>query len=61
VLAGDDEEALQQRVHKIEHIVYPEVVTWFAQGRLDNQDDIAYLDGKALAQPVIIDQEAARV
>lgn len=60
VLTGDDEELLQQRVHKIEHIVYPEVVKWFAEGRLDNRDDIAYLDGKALTQPVIIDQEAVR-
>ena len=57
VLAGDDEEALQQRVHKIEHVVYPEVVKWFAQGHLDNRDDIAYLDGETLTQPVIIDQE----
>ncbi|RVU84751.1 phosphoribosylglycinamide formyltransferase [Leucothrix sargassi] len=56
VLAGDDEDTLQQRVHKIEHIVYPEVVKWFAEGRLDNRDDIAYLDGEALTKPVIIDQ-----
>ncbi|WP_170310673.1 phosphoribosylglycinamide formyltransferase [Leucothrix arctica] len=60
VLAGDDEEALQARVHKIEHVVYPEVVTWFANGRLNNQGDIAYLDGKPLTQPVIIDQETVR-
>ena len=60
VLADDDEDALQKRVHKIEHVVYPEVVTWFAIGRLDNRDDIAYLDGEPLVQPVIIDQEAVR-
>ena len=61
VLAGDDEEALETRVHKIEHVVYPEVVTWFANGRLANRDDIAYLDGEPLTQPVIIDQEAVRI
>ena len=60
VIAGDDEEVLQARVHKIEHVVYPEVVSWFANGRLNNKDDIAYLDGKPLTQPVIIDQETVR-
>ena len=60
VLTGDDEDALQKRVHKVEHVVYPEVVTWFANGRLDNRDDIAYLDGEPLVQPVIIDQETVR-
>jgi len=60
VLTGDDEDALQSRVHKIEHVVYPEVVTWFANGRLDNRGDVAYLDGEPLVQPVIIDQETVR-
>ena len=56
VLEGDDETSLQQRVHRIEHVVYPEVVKWFAQGRLGYQDHLAVLDGKVLDQAVIIDQ-----
>lgn len=57
VLADDTEEALQQRVHKIEHVIYPEVVTWFAQKRLMYQNNQALLDGEVLSQPVIIDQQ----
>ena len=34
VLENDDEESLQQRVKKIEHMLYPEVIDAFAEGRL---------------------------
>jgi len=35
VHAGDDEKTLQERVKKIEHLLYPEVIDSFAEGRLD--------------------------
>ncbi len=58
VFPGDTVEQLQQRVHRIEHVIYPNVVTWFAQGRLSYKDHQAYLDGELLTVPVIFEQEA---
>lgn len=57
VLAGDTEDSLQNRVHRIEHVIYPKVVEWFAKGRLRCQQGQAYLDNKPLEQPVVIDQD----
>lgn len=34
VLAGDDAETLAQRIHTVEHKLYPEVVSWFTGGRV---------------------------
>ena len=34
VLAGDDEDALSARVLRQEHLIYPQAVRWFAEGRL---------------------------
>ena len=56
VLTGDKEESLQARVHRIEHVIYPVVIEWFAQGRLECRGDRAYLDEKPLDHPVIIEQ-----
>jgi len=55
VLKDDTEESLEQRVHRIEHIVYPEVVKWFAEGRLSYIDNQAYMDDTLLTEPVVID------
>jgi len=57
VLHDDDESSLQERVHRIEHVIYPEVIEWFAQGRLDCRNDKAYLDDKLVVEPIIIEQE----
>jgi phosphoribosylglycinamide formyltransferase-1 len=35
VLAGDDEEALSQRVLAAEHKIYPQAVRWFVEGRVE--------------------------
>ena len=56
VLEDDDESSLQERVHRIEHVIYPEVVDWFAKGRLACREDKAYLDDKCLAKPIVIEQ-----
>ena len=56
VLESDTEESLQERVHRIEHVVYPEVVRWFAEGRLGYENHQAYMDGEILQDPIIIDQ-----
>lgn len=41
-------ETLKQRIHQLEHQLYPEVLRWFAQRRLEIRDDKIYLDGVLL-------------
>lgn len=53
VLPGEAELALSARVQRLEHIIYPRAVGWFAEGRLAWRDDAAWLDGARLAGPVI--------
>lgn len=53
ILPGDDESTLSARVQRLEHIIYPLAVGWFAAGRLTWVDGGARLDGLLLAQPVI--------
>jgi phosphoribosylglycinamide formyltransferase-1 len=50
---GDDEQALSARVQHWEHIIYPEAVSLFAQGRLSMRDDACWLDGHRLDQPIL--------
>lgn len=48
VLPGDTAETLAARVLVQEHRIYPEVIRWFAEGRLELQQDKVLLDGQAL-------------
>ena len=48
VLPGDTPESLAQRVHGLEHRIYPLAVRWFAEGRLRLEGDGAMLDGESL-------------
>lgn len=48
VLDNDDIDTLAARVLIEEHKIYPQVVQWFAEGRLKWQDNQAWLDGKML-------------
>ncbi len=54
VLAGDDELILSQRVQQQEHVIYPEAVRWFAEGRLVWRDGKSWLDGKPLPESGVI-------
>lgn len=45
---NDTAESLAQRVHKQEHIIYPLVVKWFAEGRIKMLENKAFKDGKEL-------------
>ncbi|NRQ42743.1 phosphoribosylglycinamide formyltransferase [Rheinheimera sp. YQF-2] len=45
----DDAASLAERVHEQEHRIYPLVVRWFCQNRLQQQADQAWLDGNVLA------------
>lgn len=48
VFAGDDEEDITARVQHQEHAIYPLVISWFMDGRLEMRDNAAWLDGKVL-------------
>jgi phosphoribosylglycinamide formyltransferase-1 len=53
ILPGDDEAALRVRVQGVEHVMYPEVIGWFAAGRLGFECGRATLDGALLSTPKI--------
>jgi phosphoribosylglycinamide formyltransferase-1 len=46
VRPGDDEHSLSARVQRLEHIIYPRAVGWFAAGRLAWRDGQALLNGR---------------
>ena len=48
--ADDTPQSLQQRIHKIEHVLYPLAVSWFAQKRLSIKVDKVLLDGETSAE-----------
>ena len=52
---GDDEAALATRVLAREHVLLPQVVRWFAEGRLRLHQSVAWFDGAPLAEPLRCD------
>jgi phosphoribosylglycinamide formyltransferase 1 len=52
VLPGDTEATLSARVQQGEHRIYPQVIDWFARGRLMLKDSRAWLDGQPLDAPL---------
>lgn len=54
VSADDNETLLNERVHKSEHRIYPEVLVWMAEGRLVYRDGHPWLDNKRLETPTRI-------
>lgn len=59
VLPADTEAALAARVLATEHVIYPRVLGWFADGRLRWRDNAAWLDGRRLTAPLVEDFRAA--
>ncbi len=57
VRPGEDENTLSARVQRLEHIIYPRAVGWFAAGRLEWQDGVALLDGRPTG-PVIVEEDS---
>jgi len=47
----DTPETLAQRVHAVEHQIYPQAIAWFAKGRLRLSDGRAMLDGMPALVP----------
>ena len=56
VLPTDDLPTLTQKVHKLEHYIYPLVVSWIAAGRIALLGNKVYLDGQELQSPMNIYQ-----
>jgi phosphoribosylglycinamide formyltransferase-1 len=47
---GDTAEDLAQRIHQQEHVIYPLVIRWFAEGRLRLHNNMVLFDGKPLTE-----------
>ncbi len=56
VLPTDDLPTLTQKVRKLEHYIYPLVVSWIAAGRIALLGNKVYLDGQELQSPINIYQ-----
>ncbi|MCC5851487.1 MAG: phosphoribosylglycinamide formyltransferase [Alkalimonas sp.] len=50
IFADDDAETVAARVHEQEYRIYPLVIRWFCQGRLQQQGNHALLDNEPLPQ-----------
>lgn len=48
VLPNDTEQDLATRLLSQEHLIYPQVIQWWVEGRLALKDDQAWFDGKPL-------------
>jgi phosphoribosylglycinamide formyltransferase-1 len=53
VRPGEGEDTLSARVQATEHIIYPRVIGWLAEGRLEWREDRPWLDGRPLDAPVV--------
>ncbi len=52
VEAGDDEDTLAARVLRREHVLLPQVVSWFAEGRVAMRDGQVWFDDQTLREPL---------
>lgn len=57
IFPEDDAELVAARVHEQEHRIYPLVVRWFCQQRLQQSADQALLDGQVLSEYGYADDE----
>lgn len=62
IFPGDDASIVAERVHAQEHQIYPLVVRWFCQDRLQQRANEAWLDGNVLpAQGYAQDEDDVEV
>ncbi|MGD8568173.1 MAG: phosphoribosylglycinamide formyltransferase [Gammaproteobacteria bacterium] len=59
VLPGDDATLLAQRVLQMEHRIYPLVIRWIAEGRLQYRNHQVYFDSLVLTRPLQFTAELA--
>lgn len=55
VLPDDTETSLAARVREREHVIYPLVLRWFAEGRIALDDNRVLLDGQPLSAPRVFE------
>lgn len=55
VQTGDDEASLAARVLTQEHQIYPAVIRWFAEGRLQVNQGLIEWDGATLEEPMMME------
>jgi phosphoribosylglycinamide formyltransferase-1 len=60
VQPGDTESTLSARVLATEHVIYPKVIGWLAEGRLEWRNDRPWLDGRLLERPIVENFDAQR-
>ena len=48
----DNVESLAQRVHELEHFIYPQVAEWLCNGQLSWKNGQAYFNQKPLERPI---------
>ncbi len=62
IFPGDNASTVAARVHEQEHLIYPLVVRWFCQNRLQQRANEAWLDGNLLsAQGYAQDEDDSEV
>lgn len=52
VQENDTPDSLAERVQQQEHVLYPIVVRWFCEGRIQLASDGVLFDGAPLSQPM---------
>jgi phosphoribosylglycinamide formyltransferase-1 len=45
VLDSDNSDQLKQKIHKVEHIIYPKAIDWISTGRIELKNEQVYFDG----------------
>ncbi len=55
ILPGDSPESLELRIKTKEHLIYPTVINWLAEGRITLKGEEVYMDGKKMTGPVVMD------
>jgi phosphoribosylglycinamide formyltransferase-1 len=60
VRPDDSESTLSARVQQQEHSIYPQVIEWFARGRLQMRDQQAWMDGQPMTTPRVVQVQPKR-
>ncbi|MDG6773281.1 phosphoribosylglycinamide formyltransferase [Thiomicrorhabdus sp. ZW0627] len=53
--AKDDATSLRHKIHRNEHLAYPLVIQWFAEGKLKFENGKVWYNQQPLAQPLILE------
>ncbi|WP_372926417.1 phosphoribosylglycinamide formyltransferase [Marinobacter sp.] len=59
VTPDDTPESLAEKVQQKEHVLYPIVVRWFCEGRIQLGTDYVVFDGQPLNRPLVLPDDSA--